>query len=164
MKKMNKLCSDSVKAWYLLSLLFLLICSVLYFFIYIFSITKLAGGIRILFISVFSVLLAIVFISSLIVPPLKYKKFFYSIMKDRILLIGGIYYLKREVILIDNIEHIETVSPLYLRFFRLYNVIIYTSASKHKLPALCESQVKEILKAVKKGDFYEKSVYKKNIR
>lgn len=161
MEKMNKPCLDSIKAWYLLSLSIAFAGSALYFFIYVFSLNELTGVIQTVFVTVFSVLLGLLFCSAVAFPPLKYKKFFYSVMKDRILLIGGIYYLKREVILIKNIEHIETVSPLYLRFFKLYNVIIYTSASKHKLPALCENQVTEILKVVKKGDFYEKSVYKR---
>ena len=160
MKRLNKLEKSSIKAWYFFSFFIASFSVALFVVCYYIIVSFLAGKLRTAFIVAIIVILSLIFIVCSIFPYIKFKSFRFSVQKDRILAISGIYFLKREVILIENIEHIETVTPIYLRPFKLYNVKIYTSASSHKLPALTEGQVKEILKSVDKGSFYEKSVFK----
>ncbi|KAA0544579.1 PH domain-containing protein [Bacillus sp. BGMRC 2118] len=89
--------------------------------------------------SIFAVLaLSIFFI--LIYPKLQWKKWKYEVHDAEVDIQHGVLLVKRTLIPMVRVQHVDTQQGPLLRKFRLKSVTISTAATMHEIPALDEAE------------------------
>ncbi|MFU8859543.1 MAG: PH domain-containing protein [Cyclonatronaceae bacterium] len=71
-----------------------------------------------------------------IIPELRWRKWRYTIAESEIDLIRGVFIIKRTLIPVNRIQHVDTRQGPILRYFGLSSVTISTAATMHEIPAL----------------------------
>lgn len=89
-----------------------------------------------IFISLVSVLLWI--LAVFVMPPLRWKRWRYSINQNEIDLLRGIIVRKETLIPLSRVQHVDTRQGPLLRWFNLSSVTISTAATTHEIPGLDE--------------------------
>ncbi|KGM46162.1 PH domain-containing protein [Neobacillus niacini] len=93
-------------------------------------------------------LIAIELISSYFIiyllPSLRWKRWRYEVREEEIELQEGIFIVKRTLIPMVRVQHVDTVQGPILRNYQLASVIINTAATAHEIPALEESEAEEL--------------------
>lgn len=74
----------------------------------------------------------------LIVPPMSWKRWRYSINEDEIDLLRGILIKRETLIPLSRVQHVDTRQGPLLRWFNLSSVTISTAATTHEIPGLDE--------------------------
>ncbi|CCQ96861.1 conserved hypothetical protein [[Clostridium] ultunense Esp] len=69
-------------------------------------------------------------------PPLRYRRFRYQVYAEEIDILRGVWFIKRTLIPMAKVQHVDTKQGPILRRFGLANVTIHTAASQHEIPAL----------------------------
>lgn len=73
-----------------------------------------------------------------ITPEIKWRQWSYSIDEHEIELQHGIFIIRRTLIPIKRVQHVDTRQGPVLRQYNLADVVISTAATTHKIPALSE--------------------------
>ena len=60
----------------------------------------------------------------------------------------GIFIVKRTLIPMIRVQHVDTVQGPILRKYQLASVIINTAATSHEIPALEESEAEELRRLI----------------
>ncbi|WP_419954718.1 PH domain-containing protein [Neobacillus niacini] len=93
-------------------------------------------------------LIAIELISSYFIiyllPSLRWKRWRYDVREEEIELQEGIFIVKRTLIPMVRVQHVDTVQGPILRNYQLASIIINTAATAHEIPALEESEAEEL--------------------
>ncbi|WHY00960.1 PH domain-containing protein [Neobacillus sp. DY30] len=93
-------------------------------------------------------LIAIELISTYIfiflLPSLRWKRWRYDVREEEIELQEGIFIVKRTLIPMVRVQHVDTVQGPILRNYQLASVVINTAATAHEIPALEESEAEEL--------------------
>lgn len=71
-----------------------------------------------------------------IIPELRWRKWRYTIAESEIDLMRGVFIIKRTLIPVNRIQHVDTRQGPILRYFGLSSVTISTAATMHEIPAL----------------------------
>ncbi|ARU61640.1 hypothetical protein CBW65_11905 [Tumebacillus avium] len=71
-----------------------------------------------------------------LVPLIRYRTLRYEITAEEVYLQYGVLIIRRSLIPMNRVQHVETAQGLLLRTYDLANVTIYTAAGKHQIPAL----------------------------
>ncbi|MDR7080408.1 membrane protein YdbS with pleckstrin-like domain [Neobacillus niacini] len=77
-------------------------------------------------------------------PTLKWRRWRYDVRDEEIELQEGIFIVKRTLIPMIRVQHVDTVQGPILRKYHLASVIVNTAATAHKIPALEESEAEEL--------------------
>ena len=77
-------------------------------------------------------------------PALKWRRWRYDVRDEEIELQEGIFIVKRTLIPMIRVQHVDTVQGPILRKYHLASVIVNTAATAHKIPALEESEAEEL--------------------
>lgn len=85
-----------------------------------------------------SIVLVILVINLTILPPLRWKKWRYSIDQNEIGLLRGILVETETLIPLSRVQHVDTRQGPLLRWFGLSSVTISTAATTHEIPGLDE--------------------------
>lgn len=85
-----------------------------------------------------SIVLMILVINLTILPPLRWKKWRYSIDQNEIGLLRGILVETETLIPLSRVQHVDTRQGPLLRWFGLSSVTISTAATTHEIPGLDE--------------------------
>jgi membrane protein YdbS with pleckstrin-like domain len=84
------------------------------------------------------ILLSIFFIG--IYPKLQWKKWKYEVHESEIDIQHGVFVVKRTLIPMVRVQHVDTQQGPLLRRFSLSSVAISTAATIHEIPALDEEE------------------------
>jgi uncharacterized protein len=79
-----------------------------------------------------------------LLPSLRWRRFRYDVREEEIELQEGIFIVKRTLIPMIRVQHVDTVQGPILRKYQLASVIINTAATAHEIPALKESEAEEL--------------------
>lgn len=84
------------------------------------------------------ILLSIFYIA--IYPKLQWKKWKYEVHEAEIDIQHGVFIVKRTLVPMVRVQHVDTQQGPLLRRFRLKSVTISTAATMHEIPALDEEE------------------------
>ncbi|WP_100486753.1 PH domain-containing protein [Sporolactobacillus pectinivorans] len=79
-------------------------------------------------------------LSVFVVPPIRYRTFFYVIRQKDLLIQEGVFIISQVVIPLSRVQNVETEQGPLLRKHQLTSVSITTAANTHKIPALSETE------------------------
>ncbi len=133
----------ALKAWriqgILLSAIFLIIV-IAYFITRIYvDILPLWIGIVALIVWLFIALLLII-----IIPKIRMIYWGYQINEEDIDIQYGLIVIRRTLIPMNRIQHVDTEHGPILRFFKLATLSISTAGTKHKIPALLQARAEQL--------------------
>jgi len=122
--------------------------------IYSFFLFLLAGGITTLTIIFdwpiwISIVAIIIFLLSIyfdifFFPPIRWRRWRYEIREKEIELQQGIFIIKRTLIPMVRVQHVDTKQGPILRKYNLATVAISTAATVHEIPALELEEAEEM--------------------
>ncbi|MBE3554746.1 MAG: PH domain-containing protein [Thermicanus sp.] len=69
-------------------------------------------------------------------PSIRYRRFRYQVYEEEIDILRGVWFIKRTLIPMVKVQHVDTKQGPILRHFGLAKVTIHTAASEHEIPAL----------------------------
>ncbi len=151
MQEYQKLNVKAKKSWIISRLIGTLILSSILITIKIF-IPKLTDGndkVNLYFTIGSIILIVLLLIESFIYPIIEYKQWRYAITKDKIEFIEGIYFVKKVIIPIIRIQHIQLNQGPINKFLKLYNISIFTAGGQHKIPNIDVKKAEEISEYLK---------------
>ncbi|WP_270182842.1 PH domain-containing protein [Alkalihalobacillus sp. CinArs1] len=79
-----------------------------------------------------------------ILPLLRYKKWRYEVSEHEIELKHGVIIVKRTLIPMVRVQHVDTRQGPLLRAYKLSSVTISTAATTHEIPALSNEVADEL--------------------
>lgn len=82
------------------------------------------------------VIIVFVFLFVFLLPTLRWKRWRYEVREDEIEIQSGIWIIKRTLIPMVRVQHVETKQGPLLRRYELATVEISTAATSHEIPAL----------------------------
>lgn len=88
-------------------------------------------------------------------PELRWRRWRYEIYEHEIDLLHGIFFIKRTVIPMVRIQHVDTLQGPLLRKFELSTVTFSTAALRHEIPALASETADHV--RVRIAELAEKS-------
>lgn len=88
--------------------------------------------------------LILYFITIFLIPKMRWKRWRYDVTENEIDMLRGIIIMKRTLIPVNRIQHVDTrQGPIYRRF-GLSTVTISTAATTHEIPALDDETADEL--------------------
>ncbi len=84
------------------------------------------------------------YFSVILFPSLKWQRWRYDVREEEIELQEGIFIVKRTLIPMIRVQHVDTVQGPILRQYHLASVIVNTAATSHEIPALEEEEAEEL--------------------
>ncbi|TWI58930.1 PH domain-containing protein [Halalkalibacter nanhaiisediminis] len=71
-----------------------------------------------------------------IIPPIRWKRWRYDVLTNEIDLMHGVFVVKRTLIPMTRVQHVDTEQGPLLRKYKLAVVSISTAATVHRIPSL----------------------------
>lgn len=84
------------------------------------------------------------YLSILLMPNLKWKRWRYEVREDEVELQRGVIVIKRTLIPMIRVQHVDTQQGPIMRKYDLATVSISTAATVHEIPALLVEEAEEI--------------------
>ena len=84
------------------------------------------------------------YISVALFPSLRWRRWRYDVREEEIELQEGIFIVKRTLIPMIRVQHVDTIQGPILRKYQLASVIVNTAATAHEIPALEEKEAEEL--------------------
>lgn len=81
-----------------------------------------------------AILYSILFI--IIIPNIRWKRWRYEVREQEIELQHGVFIIKRTLIPMVRVQHVDTIQGPLLRKYRLATIRISTAATVHHIPAI----------------------------
>lgn len=76
------------------------------------------------------------FITIVTIPKIKWLRWRYEITEHEISLKYGVFIIRRSIIPMVRVQHVDTTQGPFLRYYGLATVMISTAAGSHEIPAL----------------------------
>jgi membrane protein YdbS with pleckstrin-like domain len=89
-----------------------------------------------------ALVLIVVFVA--IVPPIKWRLWKFGVSEDEIFLQHGWFVVRRVLIPMNRVQHVDTAEGPFARRLGLSSVTIATAATVHEIPALTTETATEI--------------------
>ncbi len=103
---------------------------------------------------IFWISLILVFIETIvtvvIVPKLRWKRWRYEVHEHEIDIQQGVFVVKRTLVPMKRVQHVDTKQGPILRAYRLATVTIFTAATVHEIPALDIDEADELRDRISK--------------
>ncbi|RDU34842.1 hypothetical protein DRW41_21215 [Neobacillus piezotolerans] len=80
----------------------------------------------------------------LVLPPLRWKRWRYEVREQEIELQYGIFVIRRSLVPMARIQHVETFQGPILRRYGLSTVMVSTAATIHEIPAVEEEEAESL--------------------
>lgn len=87
---------------------------------------------------------AVTYISVFLFPSMKWKRWRYDVREKEIEIQSGLFIIKRTLIPMVRVQHVETNQGPLLRKYQLASVEISTAATTHEIPALELTEADEL--------------------
>jgi uncharacterized protein len=81
-------------------------------------------------------------------PKLRWKRWRYEVREQEIELQRGVFIIKRTLIPMVRVQHVDTQQGPLLRKYRLSTVMISTAATVHEIPALEMEEAEELRQSI----------------
>ncbi|MBE6054480.1 MAG: hypothetical protein E7212_11395 [Clostridium sartagoforme] len=153
MQEYQKLNIKAIKSWRISRLIGTIITSIISIALVIF-LSKVIDNfkeIRMIFIVAIALLIIFLLINAFIYPEIEYKQWSYSITNDKIEFSEGIYFVRRVIIPIIRIQHIQLNQGPINKLFDLYDISIFTAGGEHKIPNIESKKAEEISEYLKEA-------------
>lgn len=85
-----------------------------------------------------ALLLLITVLFVFVIPHYRWKRWRYEINENEIDLQHGLIIVKRTLVPVNRVQHVDTRQGPILRSYKLSNVAISTAATTHQIPALTD--------------------------
>ncbi|MCF0147666.1 MAG: PH domain-containing protein [Clostridium sp.] len=95
------------------------------------------------------ILIGLLLINSIVYPIIEYKQWRYTITKDKIEFTEGIFFIRKVIIPIIRIQHIQLNQGPINKILKLYNITIFTAGGLHKIPNIEIKRAEEISEYLK---------------
>lgn len=82
------------------------------------------------------------------IPKLRWKRWRYEVREQEIELKRGVFFIKRTLIPMVRVQHVDTQQGPLLRKYRLSTVMISTAATVHEIPALDMDEAEELRQSI----------------
>ncbi|SDY89068.1 hypothetical protein SAMN05421736_104101 [Evansella caseinilytica] len=79
-----------------------------------------------------------------VIPELQWKRWRYKIYENEVELLYGVFVVRRVIIPMIRVQHVDTKQGPILRRYRLAAVTISTAATVHEIPGLEEKTADEL--------------------
>lgn len=80
----------------------------------------------------------------MLIPTLRWKRWRYEVRENEIELQHGIFIIKRTLIPMIRVQHVDTLQGPILRKYELATVAVSTAATVHEIPALDVTEAEEL--------------------
>ncbi|WP_066301709.1 PH domain-containing protein [Bacillus sp. FJAT-29937] len=80
----------------------------------------------------------------MLIPTLRWKRWRYEVRENEIELQHGVFIIKRTLVPMIRVQHVDTRQGPILRKYRLATVAISTAATVHEIPALDMDEAEEL--------------------
>jgi uncharacterized protein len=87
---------------------------------------------------------AFIYIFVMLIPSLKWRRWRYEVRENEIELMSGVIVIKRTLVPMIRVQHVDTRQGPLLRKYRLATVAISTAATVHEIPALEIDEAEEL--------------------
>ncbi|QQK79947.1 PH domain-containing protein [Salicibibacter cibi] len=88
--------------------------------------------------------IAVALLQSLLVPAIRWRRWRYEVYEEEIDLQYGVFIIRRTLIPMIRVQHVDTEhGPIY-RHYKLAAVSISTAATVHQIPALTEETASDL--------------------
>ena len=77
-------------------------------------------------------------------PILRWRTWHYEVREHEIDLLHGALRVRRTLIPMTRVQHVESERTVLLDLFDLRSVTVHTAAGKHTIPALTETEAGEL--------------------
>lgn len=84
------------------------------------------------------------YIFIVIIPTLRWKRWRYEVRENEIELKHGVFVIKRTLVPMIRVQHVDTRQGPVLRKYRLATVTVSTAATVHEIPALDVEEAEEL--------------------
>lgn len=81
-------------------------------------------------------------------PKLRWKRWRYEVSEQEIELQRGVFIIKRTLIPMVRVQHVDTQQGPLLRKYQLSTVMISTAATVHEIPALDMEEAEELRQSI----------------
>jgi uncharacterized protein len=88
--------------------------------------------------------LVVTYLSVYLLPSLRWKRWRYEVRDTEVEIQSGIFIIKRTLIPMVRVQHVETNQGPLLRKYQLASVEISTAATTHEIPALELSEADDL--------------------
>ncbi|WP_291652397.1 PH domain-containing protein [Clostridium sp.] len=146
MQEYQRLNKNAIKSWIIARLISTFIISVILIGgrIFLSKVMDDFNAISFIFTMASIILISILLINSFISPTIEYKQWRYKITNDKIEFTEGIYFIRKVIIPIIRIQHIQVNQGPINKFFNLYDISIFTAGGQHKIPNIDSKRAEEI--------------------
>src|SRR5690625_7929018 len=79
-----------------------------------------------------------------LIPKLRYRRWRYEIFEQEIYIQRGILIMRRTIIPMIRVQHVDTKQGPILKRYRLATVTISTAATVHEIPALSDKDASDL--------------------
>lgn len=138
----NTIALDAIKAWKMTAAIVVgllwLLANASFILTYLFH-WPLWYGIVALLISLIST-----YVFVFLVPRLRWKRWRYEVFEQEIYIQHGILIVKRTLIPMIRVQHVDTKQGPILKRYKLASLAISTAATTHEIPALLEDDASEL--------------------
>lgn len=84
------------------------------------------------------------YLNIFLVPKLQWGRWRYKIYNNEVELMHGVFVVKRVIIPMIRVQHVDTKQGPILRHYKLSTVTITTAATTHEIPGLEENKADEL--------------------
>jgi membrane protein YdbS with pleckstrin-like domain len=88
--------------------------------------------------------LALLAITALVLPPLRYSRWRWDLRPDAIDIRHGTFTVRRTLIPLSRVQHVDTRRGLLEQALELATVVVHTAAGAHTIPYLSEFDADEL--------------------
>jgi uncharacterized protein len=85
-----------------------------------------------------------IFITVIFLPPLRWKRWKYEVLESEIDLQFGVLIVRRQLIPMTRVQHVDTEQGPLLRRYKMADVTITTAATSHRIPTLSLEVAEEL--------------------
>lgn len=90
------------------------------------------------------------YLSIYLIPKLKWKRWRYEVREQEIELQRGVFVIKRTLLPMIRVQHVDTKQGPILKKYQLATVEVSTAATTHEIPALEEEEAEELRHLISK--------------
>ncbi|WP_201716592.1 PH domain-containing protein [Rossellomorea arthrocnemi] len=94
------------------------------------------------------VLMLFTYLFVLLLPSIKWKRWRYEVREQEIELQRGIFIVKRTLVPMVRVQHVDTVQGPILKRYGLSTITISTAATVHEIPALEMDEADELRNSI----------------
>ncbi|MCM2674391.1 PH domain-containing protein [Alkalicoccobacillus plakortidis] len=80
----------------------------------------------------------------LVWPPIQWRRFRYQVLEQEIDIVQGVLIVRRTLVPMTRIQHVETEQGPILRRYKMASVEIQTAATTHRIPVLPIEEADEL--------------------